>query len=205
MSFTLFLLMANVLVSVAAFQLPRLFYQLDLQPPAVLSGRQWHRLLSHAFVHADKFHLIVNLYVLYSFGKLVEADYERLFGSLWPWHFALLYFGGALFSTVPALSRHRHDYGYHGVGASGAVSALVFSFIVVNPSASMGIIFIPGLSLPAALFGVIYLAAEVYLDRKRNSRIAHAAHYAGAAFGILFTLSTAPSTAISLLTWIGLL
>lgn len=192
MSITLFILLANVLVSISALRNTELFFKLDFQPYLIERRKQWYRFLTHAFVHADGFHLVVNMYVLYSFGKTVENDFAALFGDLWIPYFITLYLGGILFSTLPGYARHRDDYNYHGVGASGAVSAVVFSFILIRPMQPLGLIFIPGFDLPAIVFGLLYLAAEVYLDRNRRGNIAHSAHYFGGIYGMLLTAILEP-------------
>jgi membrane associated rhomboid family serine protease len=192
MTISFFILLANVLVSVSALRNKVLFYKLDFQPYMIVYRKEWWRFISHAFVHADAPHLLVNMYVLYTFGKLVEHDYALLFDARAPYYFALLFLGGILFSTIPGYARHRENYNYHGVGASGAVSAVVFAYILMQPDQPMGLLFIPGLELPAIVFGGAYLLLEVYLDRNRSSRIAHSAHYFGGIFGIVFTAAMEP-------------
>lgn len=198
MTITLFVLIANVLISVSCLQNREYFFKLDFQPYMIQRNKEWYRFLSHAFVHADGFHLVVNMYVLYNFGKTVEAQYGKLFGDLWIPIFLLLYFGGVLFSAIPGYARNKDNYNYHGVGASGAVSAIVFTYILINPMQPLGLIFIPGFDLPAVAFGLLYLIYEVYMDRNRKSAIAHSAHYFGAIFGVIFTASMKPELIIRL-------
>ncbi|MBT3648091.1 MAG: rhomboid family intramembrane serine protease [Flavobacteriales bacterium] len=198
MSFTLFIVLANALVSITALNNRDLFLKLDFQPYLIQRNNQWYRFISHAFVHADWGHLAVNMYVLYQFGKLVETYYEQLFPGMWQVYFVLLYLGGILFSTIPGYARNKENFNYHGVGASGAVSAVVFSFILMEPMAPLGIIFIP-ISMPAIVFGLLYLALEVYLDRNRKSNIAHSAHYFGGLFGVVFTVLIEPELVLQYL------
>ena len=198
MSFTLFIVLANALVSITALNNRDLFLKLDFQPYLIQRNNQWYRFISHAFVHADWGHLAVNMYVLYQFGKLVETYYEQLFPGMWQVYFVLLYLGGILFSTIPGYARNKENFNYHGVGASGAVSAVVFSFILMEPMAPLGIIFIP-ISMPAIVFGLLYLALEVYLDRNIKSNIAHSAHYFGGLFGVVFTVLIEPELVLQYL------
>ena len=198
MSFPLFIVLANALVSITALNNRDLFLKLDFQPYLIQRNNQWYRFISHAFVHADWGHLAVNMYVLYQFGKLVETYYEQLFPGMWQVYFVLLYLGGILFSTIPGYARNKENFNYHGVGASGAVSAVVFSFILMEPMAPLGIIFIP-ISMPAIVFGLLYLALEVYLDRNRKSNIAHSAHYFGGLFGVVFTVLIEPELVLQYL------
>lgn len=132
------------------------------------------------------------MYVLYTFGKTVELQYEQLFGVKWIVYFTMLYLGGILFSTIPGYARNRENYNYHGVGASGAVSAVVFTYILINPMQNLGLIFIPGLGIPAILFGLLYLAYEIYMDKNKKSPIAHSAHYFGAIYGLILTALLEP-------------
>lgn len=198
MTITLFILLANVLVSVSCLQNREYFFKLDFQPYMIVRNKEWYRFISHAFVHADGFHLVVNMYVLYTFGKTVEFQYAALFGSMWIPMFLLLYLGGILFSAIPGYARNKENYNYHGVGASGAVSAIVFTYILNNPMRPLGLIFIPGFDLPAIVFGALYLVYEIYMDRNKRSPIAHSAHYFGAIFGVIFTILMAPDVVIQL-------
>ncbi len=198
MSITLFILIANILVSISCLQNREYFFKLDFQPYLIERNKEWYRFLSHAFVHADGMHLVVNMYVLYTFGKTVEAQYASLFGDMWIPMFLLLYFGGVLFSAIPGYARNRDNYSYHGVGASGAVSAIVFTYILMNPMRPLGLIILPGFHLPAIVFGALYLLYEIYADRNKKSPIAHSAHYFGAIFGVIFTASMKPELIVNL-------
>lgn len=191
MTITLFIVVACVLLSVTALSNRELFFKLDFQPYLIQRNNQWYRFLTHAFIHADWGHLAVNMFVLYQFGKLVEGYYETLFGEKWMPYFILLYLGGIMFSALPGYARHKGNYNYHGVGASGAVSAVVFAFILMEPMAPLGIIFIP-IRMPAFVFGLLYLALEMYLDKNKRSPIAHSAHYFGGIFGLVFTAAMEP-------------
>lgn len=200
MSISLFILLANVLVSISALYNRDLFYKLDFQPYLIEEKKQWYRFVSHAFVHANWPHLIVNMWVLYLLGKDVEIGFRVQFGAQWIPYYLMLYFGGLLFSTIPGYARNRGNYHYHAVGASGAVSAIVFAYILLWPTSKLGFFFLP--SMPAIVFGAIYLALEIYMDRNRNSNIAHSAHYFGAIFGVVFTLALKPSLALGIWEWI---
>ena len=191
MSMTLFILSANLLVSIPAFNNRELFFKLDFQPYLIIRKQQWYRFLSHAFLHADWGHLVINMFVLYQFGKFVEQSFEALFADRWMLYFGMLYLGGILFATLPGFARNRDNYNYHGVGASGAVSAVVYAFILIEPFAPLGLLFIP-FRIPAWIFGLLYLALEYYLDKNSNSHIAHSAHYYGAVFGVIFTFILEP-------------
>ncbi|NQV52433.1 MAG: rhomboid family intramembrane serine protease [Flavobacteriales bacterium] len=191
MSITLVILVACVLASVSAFNNRDIFFKLDFQPYMIDQRKQWYRFISHAFIHADWGHLVINMFVLYQFGKFVEGAFAALFPDKWVLYFLMLYVGGILFSTIPGYARNRKNYAYHGVGASGAVSAIVYAFILIDPMAPLGIFLIP-FHIPAWIFGLLYLALEYYLDKNSKSHIAHSAHYFGAVFGLVFTFILEP-------------
>lgn len=191
MSITLVITLITVAVSVLCFSNRDMFFKLDLSAYSIHHRKEFHRFLTHAFLHADWGHLVINMFVFYQFGKLVEMYFQQLFGEKWILYYLMLYIGGVLFSALPGYARNKNNPAYHAVGASGAVSAIVFSFILMEPFAPLGIIFIP-IRIPAILFGLLYLAAEIYLDKKSSSNIAHSAHYFGAIFGFFFTLILEP-------------
>lgn len=191
MSITLVILIATGLISASALNNRELFYKLDFQPFMIDKNKQWYRFLTHAFLHADWGHLVVNMFVFYQFGKMVESYFELFFGPRWIVYFCLLYLGGILFSTIPGYARNRTNYNYHAVGASGAVSAIVYAFILMEPMAPLGLFLIP-FRIPAWIFGLLYLALEYYLDKNSKSNVAHSAHYFGAIFGLLFTFILKP-------------
>ena len=151
---------------------------------AIKHFNQKYRFLSHAFIHADYAHLIINMYVLYSFGRIIESQvYPFLFGKYSTLYFILMYTMGIYASSFADYIKHKNNQYYNAVGASGAVSALVFSFILIAPVETLGL-FLP---LPAWLFGFLYLGYSFYMDRRKGDNIAHGAHAWGAVFGFLFT------------------
>ena len=153
--------------------------------------KQWHRLLSHALVHADFMHLLVNMIVLWSFGRIVEAYFTGMFGFQGNYYFLMLYAGGVVIASLPSLFKHKDNPSYNAVGASGAVSAVLFSAILFQPLSKIYLFFIP-IGIPAFIFGPLYLAYEIYMDKKSQDRVAHDAHYWGAIFGLLFTIVVQP-------------
>ena len=185
MSITLVIIIVTGLVSYQAFNNQEIFYKLLHSPYSVLRNKEYSRLITHGFVHGNWPHLIFNMYVLWMFGKIVENTLEvnYVLGKI---YFVLIYFGGMIFATLPSLKKHQNNPNYNSVGASGAVSALVFSSILMNPLMKMGLLFIP-VMIPAFIFGPLYLLAEYYLDKKNQSYIAHDAHIYGALFGLIAT------------------
>ncbi len=185
MSITIVLIVITVVVSFLAFNNNNIKDQLIFSPYVYTKDKNWWLVFSHGFIHADYLHLFFNMYVLYVFGLNVEYSFYEL-NTLGNLYFFLLYIGGMVFATLPSIIKHRNNSSYRSLGASGAVSAVVFSFIILDPTAGMGIIFLPGLSIPAFVFGILYLLAENYMSKKGNTNIAHEAHIAGAIFGLIF-------------------
>ena len=126
---TIILIIITVAVSYAAFNSPKLMDQLQFNASKVYHRKEYHRLITHAFVHANWEHLFVNMIVLFSFGRAIESYFEFNFGRLHTLYFILLYVGGILFSNLYALYKYRNDYYYNAVGASGAVAAVLFASI----------------------------------------------------------------------------
>jgi membrane associated rhomboid family serine protease len=191
MSITLFIIGVTVIVSILAFQNAELFNRLKFNAYMIRHQGQWWRFLSYSIVHADWLHLIINMYVFYSFGKMVESIYFNLFAFKGMLYYLLLYVGGLLFSTVFDFGKHKDDAYYNAVGASGAVSAVVFSSIMLHPSGSIFLFPFP-FPIPSWIFGLLYLAYSAYMGRRGHSNIGHFAHFWGAVFGIVFTLLTVP-------------
>jgi membrane associated rhomboid family serine protease len=132
------------------------------------------------------------MYVLYSFGSIVETILINELGALGIAYYLFIYIGGIAVASLPSLARHKDNYNYNAVGASGAVSAVLFAAIAFMPfTGGIGIIFLP-FTINPLLFGVLYLAYEIYMDKRSNDNVAHDAHTWGAVFGFLFTLIFVP-------------
>ena len=128
--------------------------------------------------------------VLYYFGKVTESLLVDVVGSVFKGelYYFTLYIGAAIFATVPSMRKHSDNAGYLSVGASGAVSAILFAAIVMRPDMDIVMLFFPGLPIPSWLFGILYLAFEYYASKKGRTNIGHDAHIAGAIFGLVFIL-----------------
>ena len=165
--------------------------KLIFNPYKVNKYGQWYRLLSSGFIHADWMHLIFNMYVCYNFGRIVEQEYDMAFDEKGWYYYLLLYLGGIIGSILSTYNKHKDNYSYNALGASGAVSAIVFVYIVFEPTSKLALMFLP-IPLPAWIFGLLYLAFEMYMDKRGGSNINHNAHFWGAMFGIVFTLALKP-------------
>ena len=131
-----------------------------------------------------------NMIALYSFGEAVETalfSNHCFFGVMGKWVFLLLYITGLVIASIPDLIKHRDADHYRSLGASGAVSAVVFSSILLLPKLGVGIAFIPGVQIPGYIFAVLYLIISAYLDKKGGGNVNHGAHLWGAVFGLIFT------------------
>ncbi|MEO7924224.1 MAG: rhomboid family intramembrane serine protease [Chitinophagaceae bacterium] len=189
LSITLIIVIITSLVSIGGFNNQKIIDDLIFYPPAVKRG-QWYRLVTHGLIHADGFHLIFNMIALYSFGEAVEKalfSYSCFFGTNGKWIFLLLYITGLIVASIPDLVKHRDSYHFRSLGASGAVSAVVFSSILLLPKLGVGLAFIPGIQIPGYIFAVLYLIISAYLDKKGGGKVNHGAHLWGAVYGLLFT------------------
>ena len=194
MDFNLVLIIIIVTVgfSVLAFYDRKVMGRFIHSPYDVKHSRQWYRLLTSGFLHADWMHLLINMYVLYGFGPTVLFTYQGLFQMKGIWYFLLLYLGAIVISDLPSYKKHQDNPGYASLGASGAVSAIVFAFIFLYPTTSISMILIP-IPLPAVVWGVIYLAYSQYMSRRGGDHINHSAHLTGALFGIIYTIALRPT------------
>lgn len=192
---TLIIVILTCLISIVAFRRRELFYKLDLAPVRIVHEKEYYRIFSHAFLHADYVHLGINMLVLYSFGSYVEGVFSQLesAGVIFsgPFFFILLYVVSIALSSLTTVSRYRNNKGYTAVGASGAVSAIVFTYIFFAPLEK--IYFYMVLPIPGILFGVLYLAYSSYMSRRSKDNINHSAHFWGAVVGFVFPLLLEPS------------
>ncbi|HAH24628.1 MAG TPA: rhomboid family intramembrane serine protease [Prolixibacteraceae bacterium] len=188
---TLILIALTVAVSYAAFKSPKLMGQLQFNASKIYYKKEYHRLFTHAFVHANWEHLFVNMIVLFSFGTAIERQFEYNFGNLHIMYYALLYFGGILVSNLYALFKHRKNYFYNAVGASGAVSAVLFAAIFFDP---WNMIYFFGiLPIPGIVFAVLYLVYSYQMSVKQKDNVAHDAHFLGALYGFIFPVLLNPA------------
>lgn len=186
--FTYILIAATVFVSYLCFNNERLFSKLALKPYRVVHAGEWYRIITHGFVHGDWMHLFVNMFTFWSFGQYIENAFQELkFGS---WAFIALYFGGMVIASINDLIRYRNASWYTSIGASGAVSAVLFSAIFLNPWSKLLLFAV--IPIPGILFGVLYLAYCQYMARRGGDNINHNAHFYGAIYGFIFPILLEP-------------
>jgi membrane associated rhomboid family serine protease len=183
---TLLIIVVTCAISFLAFKNEKLISDLILWPPAISRGKQYYRLLSYGFIHADGQHLLFNMITLFFFGRLIEQFMSGYIGSL---GFVAFYLSALLVSILPTYIKNVSNPAYRSLGASGAVSAVLFAFVLLQPWATILIFFIP---CPAIIYAVIYIAYSIYMDRQQQDNINHSAHLWGAAYGCLFMLAMEP-------------
>jgi membrane associated rhomboid family serine protease len=187
---TIIILIVTAGISILAFNRPEIMSRLQFNPYQTYHQKHWYRLISHGFVHAGWLHLIINMLVFWSFGAAIEQTFDALQINGWmnnpQLNYFLLYFGGIVFSSLLTLKKHKDNPYYNSVGASGAVSAVVFTSIFFDPWRKIyfyGIIGIPGI-----LLGLLYLGYSYYMGKKGEGMINHDAHFVGAVYGLLFPI-----------------
>ncbi len=188
---TLALIAVTVLVSWQAWERPSLFDRLILWPPAIDRQQQYDRLLTHGFIHADGMHLIFNMLTLYSFGQAMEGYFSA---RITPIGYLLFYLSAVVIAILPTFMKHRHDTSYRSLGASGAVSAVLFASILLDPWNGLYMFFIP-IPIPAFVFAGLYIGYSMWMDKRGGDNINHSAHLWGALYGIMFTLLLQPELA----------
>jgi membrane associated rhomboid family serine protease len=185
---TLVIILVTCLVSILAFGNRRMIEALIFWPPAVRRG-EIHRFVTHGFIHADGMHLLFNMITLFFFGSVMERLFAPYIGQV---GFVAFYLGGIVVAMLPSWLRHRHDPRYRSLGASGAVSAVLFAYILVQPWALIFVFFIP---VPAIVFAALYVGWSIWAERQARDNINHSAHLWGAAYGVLFFLILEPRVA----------
>lgn len=186
MPLTLAIIAITSIVSWIAFKDDKLMQRLILWPPAIEKKHEYWRLLSYGLVHADFQHLLFNMITLFFFGRVMENFFASRMG---PFGFALFYIGGLVISILPTYLKNRGNPNYRSLGASGAVSAVLFAFILLAPWSRIIVLVIP---MPAIVYAVLYTGYSIYMDRSGQGNINHSAHLWGAAYGVLFTLLVDP-------------
>lgn len=187
---TIILIVITVLISYAAFKSVKLMDRLQFNASKIYYKKEYHRLITHAFVHASWEHLFVNMIVLFSFGQAIEEYFKTNFGNNSIVFYLLLYFGGILVSNLYALFKHRNNFFYNSVGASGAVAAVLFAAIFFDPWNP--IYFFGILPFPGIVFAVLYLVYSYQMSNKQKDNVAHDAHFLGALYGFIFPILLNP-------------
>lgn len=191
-SITLMLVIGTALISFYAFQNTDAQYKLLHFPFNENNRKEYYRMLTAGFVHADWFHLIVNMFTLYSFGSFVEQHFIAIFDpTLGKILYLICYLFTITAANVITFAKHKRDINFMSLGASGGVSGILFIAILLDPWNPVYIYAVIGIW--GILFGVLYLWYSSYASRQSGGRIDHLAHFYGAIFGVLFFLACKPS------------
>ena len=188
------------IISIIAFINRNFFESWLFKVGEISQGRQYWRLLTSGFLHVDFFHLLFNMYALFSFGFFAEEIFNDYFGYSGPAALVVFYLAAIFFSDLPSLFMHRRNPLYSSAGASGAISALIAFVVLARPDTQIGFAAAPGLgagtavegttvAIPGVAYLAIYLLVSVIFTFRKNSQINHLAHFAGAVFGLLVGLA----------------
>lgn len=189
-SITLIILLLTCVVSFTAFSNEKVMSDLIFYPAAISRNNQWYRFVTCGFIHADFMHLAFNMYTFYLFGDIVERSFMEIFPVYGKALYIICYVLALIVCLLPTYFAHRDNYNYRSLGASGAVSAIIFVGIFLYPKMGMGVFPIQFLHIPAFIFGPLYLIVSAYLAKKGRGNINHSAHIWGAIFGIVFLIVT---------------
>ena len=182
---TVTIILITCIVSFIAFSKETVMNRLIFWPPALQRG-QYDRFISHGFIHADGTHLLFNMITLFFFGSVIESFYRQYLYDL---GFILFYLGGLIAAIIPSYLTHKNNPRWASLGASGAVSAVLFAYILFEPWKLIFVFFIP---VTAIIFAVLYVAYSIWSGKKGNSNINHSAHLWGAAYGVIMTIILEP-------------
>lgn len=187
MTITITIIILTCIVSFTSFNRPDQIDKLSFWPYMVRHRNQYYRFLTSGFVHADYMHLAFNMITLYFFGRGMETAFEMYLGG--KFFFVLLYVLGLVLPDVSTYFKYKDVYGYRAIGASGAVSAVLFSSVIFAPWNTILIFFIP---MPAIVYAVLFLVYSVYMSKRGGDGINHDAHFWGAVLGLIFPLIFRP-------------
>ena len=181
---TIILIVITVVISLLAFNNRELFTKLQFNAYQVYHRKEFYRLITHGFIHANWWHLFVNMLVLFFFGMNAENYLSSL--TKYPnLIFIVFYLVSMIFASSIALIKHKDDVWYNSIGASGATSAILFFSIFFDPWQKIIVYFIP---VPGIIFALLYVVYSHYQSKKGGDNIAHDAHLLGAIFGFVFPL-----------------
>jgi len=187
-SITLIIIITTVVVSLIAFNKSEVMDNLIFYPPAVTERNQYYRFITSGFIHADVAHLAFNMISFFLFSNaLVEPAFIQFFGDYGRAMLLLMYVLALIVCLLPTYWKNKTNENYRSLGASGAVSAVVFAGIMIAPSAQLGFFIIPPV-IPGFIFGPLYLILSAYMDKRGGDNINHSAHIWGALFGIAFII-----------------
>jgi len=187
-----FLIVITLLLTLGGFGSHRFFSALQFSPYQINKKQQWYRFITHAFVHKDIFHLFLNAFVLLLLGREVEHQLVMRFGGWGNASYLLIYLASVAVSSIGSYWRYRDDEEFCAVGASGAVSAVIFAYIVLYPEKTVTLFLLHELDLPSLFIGLMYLVYSWFMAKSSKSSVGHDAHLVGALFGLVVFLLIFP-------------
>lgn len=187
LSITILILIVTCIVSFTAFSNQKVINDLIFYPPAISERNQWYRFVTNGFIHADIAHLAFNMLSLYLFGDFVEKYFNYYFEEKGRALYLAMYLTGLIVCLVPTYLQQKHNYQYRSLGASGAVSAVVFAGIFLDPTIKIGLFILPPI-IPGFIFGPLYLFLSVYMAKRGGDNVNHSAHFWGAIWGVVFII-----------------
>lgn len=183
---TIIIIAVTFLVSILCFTGTLSFERMVFNAYAIRHRKEWYRMLSHGLVHGGWAHLIFNMITLYCFGRVLEEYFTAFFGETsGTILYVVLYVSAIAVSSIADLVKYKDDINYNAVGASGAVSAILFATILFEPEMGIYIFPIP-FPIPAVIFAPLYLLYCWWAAKKQMDNIGHTAHFWGALYGFLF-------------------
>jgi membrane associated rhomboid family serine protease len=187
LSLTVIIIIFTAIISFIAFSNQKIVNDLIFYVKPIREKNEWFRFVSCGFIHADIGHLAFNMISLYMFGELVEDQFAIFFGSSSKLIYIAFYASALIVCLIPTYIKNRNNDYYRSLGASGAVSAIVFAGIFLYPTAKIGIFIIPPI-IPGFIFAPIYLFISAMLSKKGGDNINHSAHIWGALYGVVFLI-----------------
>lgn len=187
LTLTLIIIIITVIISISGFSNQKVIDDLIFYPPAVTYRKQWYRFFSCGLIHADFGHLLFNMLSFFFFGPAVERAFIAFNPDFGKWLYLLLYVSALFASLLPTYFKNKDNYHYRSLGASGAVSAIIFAGLLLSPSSEVFIFFIP-IPIPGFIFAPLYLLISAWMDKKGTGNINHSAHIWGAVYGLAFTI-----------------
>jgi membrane associated rhomboid family serine protease len=180
---TLIIIAITAIISFLAFSNATMFEKYKFSPYKVAMNNEYVRFISHGFLHVDMSHLFFNMFSLYFAGRFAEQVFDTNV------NFVIFYLLALVVSSLPDYFKQKSNPYYASVGASGAVSAVLFTLILFNPWGTIYLYFIP---VPFIIYGVLYIAYSLYMSKQNSDNIGHMAHVTGAIFGIIAAIIYRP-------------
>ena len=190
MNITILIIIITAIISYVSQNRQDIMQKLIMHPYTVSREKQYYRLLTSGFIHSGLIHFFFNMLALYFFGPWIENIFKELHPGSGGLLYIVFYLSAIVVSDLTSLRKHKDNPGYFSLGASGAVSAIVFSWIMFFPTRTIYVYFIP---MPGFILGVLYLIYSFYQSKNPNSHINHDAHLWVAVYGVIFTTILYPS------------